>query len=193
MARTATKQLSKLNNYKFYQIVFVVVFVTLFSATASHYRQIYCTVQSYRDHWLPGSRLMSCSAIRQNIRVSELDNVVREQTDVPGWDVFTTKDKNKPGSLVLHFTKDRDYTFFYPRVYGVDSTIQIYEKVRDFWQILASISGKPDVWSAIGKQYLIPVHCLQEFNNAHEFEATLHFVLTGPWCQIWVKDSSIIF
>jgi len=161
----------------------------------NNYRTLNCLViDNLASAWLPYARLFHCSNVRQQIDYEASSNLTSADGDVAGWKVLKAADASSPAVLVVTLTKDRDSLVFFPRLKGRENAVEVYEVYGSgVWHRIALADSPSKEWSEIGRQCRIDLCCVEHGELEKEFDLKLHFVLKGPWAQLWMKDDAVVF
>jgi len=106
--------------------------------------------------------------------------------EVPGWQVLSPKDADKPATLTLEVASGRRM-IFYPRLSGTDASVQVFERTADgSRRAVFMMAGVDNDWTPISGQYPLS---LPEGGGKRILEVELR----GRFCQLWHKDGTILF
>lgn len=167
-------------------------FVTLNQGQPWH--RVYCSVILPLINWPPSvSGFFSCSNVVQAVKTDYSRNMdVGPEEGQPGFQVYRPRDGAQPAVFRMTVKRDRQFMFFFPRLQGDDSRIEVYEVADEFKRKLITVRGDK-LWSPIGRRYELNLGCVEHGLNSEAYDVVLEFVLVGRWTQIWAKDLAILF
>lgn len=180
--------------YLFTLLSFLFLSILLLHFFPQYLHTSYCRLVLPLIDWKPRvERLLDCSNVDQTI-LHDFDNKITvKQSEYLGWNFITLEQNEPTGSFRIKVKFERDKLVFFPRANSQNDTINVYEIVDDQRLPLFIFRGNDKGWSPVGSQYELKLGCLKEAFLQNVYTCVLEIELSGPYCQIWIKDNSVFF
>ncbi|GFK95163.1 hypothetical protein NNJEOMEG_03021 [Fundidesulfovibrio magnetotacticus] len=132
--------------------------------------------------------LPQAGPLPQRLLAAEPGQPRLETADAQDWKFYTVP-AGRPGQTLLFEVRPQSREMsFYPRVSGEDSSVELLLEQGGTPRRAALLQGKQGVWTPIGARWSASVAC-------HDPGAPVvaHVRLTGPWAQLWARETSAFF
>lgn len=136
--------------------------------------------------------LAPVSRVEHYVEDNGLDQLTASpQEGFPGWVAYTPRPNAYVTRVRLNVFKDTGCVTFYPRVFGADARIDVFEFRDDRKIRVFTLIGERKSWSPIGLRATVNLGVTLEcesFGERH-FEVVMH----GNKVQLWAKGTSLVF
>lgn len=136
--------------------------------------------------------LVSTSRVVHYVEDNGLNQLTAEPQDgFPGWVAYTPRPNAYITRVRLTVSKDTGCVTIYPRIFGADTRIDVFELMDDLKIPMFTLIGERKSWTPIGLRATVSLGYTLECESSGK--KNFEIVMYGNKVQLWAKDNSLIF